>query len=66
MVTNGAFGLVFTSTPGLSFTVLSTTNLSLANWLAAGVITEAYPGIYEFSDPQLKNTPQIYYRVVAQ
>lgn len=60
------FGLVFTGTAGLSFTVLSTTNLSLANWLAVGATTETYPGVYEFSQPEVKNTPQIYYRIIAQ
>ncbi len=62
---SGAFQFAFTSTPGMSFTVLCTTNLSepFNGWTALGGVTEISPGQYQFTDPQATNSPQRFYRV---
>jgi hypothetical protein len=48
---NGAFQFGFTNTPGLNFTVYSTTNLSLSftNWTRLGGVTEISPGQFQFT-----------------
>lgn len=61
----GAFKFGFTNTPGLSFTALTTTNVSLAlgNWNVTGPVLEIAPGVFQFSDPLATNFPQRFYRV---
>ena len=48
----GAVQFTFRNTPGLIFTVLSTTNLSLpvGNWTSPGIAIEVSPGHYQFTD----------------
>lgn len=63
---DGTFQLTFTNTPGYNFTVLGTTNLSLAlnNWDVLGQATyaPAGPGSYQFTDPGAgTNQPQRFY-----
>lgn len=50
---SGAFQFAFTDNPGLAFTALGTTNVSLplTNWTILGAVTETSPGLYQFSDP---------------
>ena len=50
---------------GASFTLLSTTNLSLSmsNWTAIGTMTESSPGLYEFVQTQPPTQQQCYYGV---
>ena len=62
---NGGFQFSFTNTPGASFTVLTTTNLSLplSNWTILGVATESPPGQFSFTDPPGTNTVPHFYRV---
>ena len=57
--------LSFTNTPGLSFTVLSTTNvaLPLGQWRAAGPAVEGAPGSYTFTDPASLTNSQIFYTI---
>jgi hypothetical protein len=57
----------FTNTPDASFTVWSTTNLTLpfGQWQNLGPPTETPPGTYEFNDPQATNFPQRFYRVTS-
>jgi len=64
---SGAFQITFRNTPGLSFTVLSTTNLSqpLNQWPSAGAAAETSPGHYQFTDAT-PNNPQRFYRVRSQ
>ena len=57
----------FTNIPGYTFTILDTTNLSLAatNWNVLGQATDAPPGSgsYQFTDPGAgTNQPQRFYR----
>src|SRR5207244_2138196 len=49
---NAAFQFTFRNTPGLSFTVLSATNLAvrLENWTSLGLAAEISPGHYQFTD----------------
>jgi hypothetical protein len=61
----GAFQFGFTNTPGVSFTVLATTNLALplSNWTVLGGVTEVSPGNFQFTDPQAASYPQRFYLV---
>ena len=65
MLTNRIFYFSFTTTPGASFSVLTTTNLSLpfSNWTTLIGVVEAPPGKFQFTDPQATNSPQRFYRV---
>lgn len=61
-------GLVFAGTggvPGLTFHVLSTTNLSasLSNWLVAGTNTFDATGNFRLTNPISPNIPQQFYRL---
>ena len=65
---NGSFHLSFTNTPGYTFTILGTTNLSLAmtNWTVLGQVTDVPPGSgsYQFVDSgAATNQTHRYYRV---
>jgi DNA-binding beta-propeller fold protein YncE len=66
MLTNGMFQFAFAySDSNASFTVLTSTNLSLplANWIVLGVATNAGPGWFQFATPAATNDPQRFYRV---
>ena len=54
----------FTNTPGASFTVLATTNLSLArsNWTTLGAAIEISPGQFQWVDG-LTNRPAQFYQI---
>jgi N-acetylneuraminic acid mutarotase len=62
---SGAFQFAFTSTPGASFSVFGTTNLSapFSDWTALGGVSEILPGQYQFIDSQATNGVQRFYRV---
>jgi len=62
---NGAFQFAFSNSQGVSFTVLSTTNLSLplTNWTVAGTPTNVAPGLFQFTAPVSTNESQLFYRV---
>ena len=64
---NGLFTLNFTNISGMTFSVLTTTNLALplASWSVLGVPTELSPGYFQFTDPQLPTDPQCFYRVIS-
>jgi DNA-binding beta-propeller fold protein YncE len=64
---NGAFQFGFTNNQGGSFTVWSTTNLSLpfTNWTMLGTLTNVGSGIFGFTDPTATNDQQRFYRVTA-
>ncbi len=64
----GTFRFTFTSTPGLTFSVLAATNATvpLSNWGVRGVATDSPPGsgAYQFTDPAINtNPPRTFYRV---
>ncbi|HEX5223254.1 MAG TPA: GH25 family lysozyme [Verrucomicrobiae bacterium] len=65
LTANGAFQFSFTNAPGAWFTVLATTNVAtpLSNWTVLGPTTETAPGQFQFSDAQITNHSQRYYRV---
>jgi DNA-binding beta-propeller fold protein YncE len=65
MLGNGILQFAFTNTPGASFTVVSTTNLSLpfTNWTAVGASTEISPGQFQFTSQPATNDPQRFYGV---
>lgn len=62
MVSSGSFRFGFTNTPGLSFTVYSSTNLSLSltDWTQLGTATEASPGNFQFTDTTGANRERFY------
>jgi sugar lactone lactonase YvrE len=64
---NGAFQFTFTNTPGASFTVVATTNLSipLADWLVAGYPVENPSGTYQFTSQPTATNCQIFYSVLS-
>ena len=62
---SGVFQLSFSNTlAGATFTVLSTTNLSvpLTNWMVVSAATNTAPGLYQFTDTAATNA-QRFYRV---
>jgi N-acetylneuraminic acid mutarotase len=62
--TNG-FQITFTNTVGALFGVLTTTNtvLPLTNWTTLGGVKEVSPGHFQFTDAQMTNGPQRFYRL---
>ena len=62
-----AMQIAFTNLAGMSFTVLSSTNVSLpaGNWTVSGPATEISSGLYHFVDLQATNGGQQFYRVRA-
>lgn len=64
-LSNGRFQLNFTNTPGTSFTILVSTNLSLSvtNWTNLGTITETSAGQFQFTDTPAAGQPPRFYRV---
>jgi hypothetical protein len=63
--TGNEFGLIFTNTPGTSFSVWSSTNVSLSfsNWMFLGFAREIAPGQFEFNDASSTNNPREFYRI---
>jgi PKD repeat protein len=61
---NGSFQFAFTNTPGASFSVLTSTNLTtpVDEWTTMGAALETSPGSYQFTD-ETPTTPQRFYRV---
>jgi len=64
-VASGALGLSFTSSTGLNFSVLATTNLSapLSTWTVVGTAVEGPAGHYQFTDPNAATNSQVFYTV---
>jgi hypothetical protein len=62
---NTGLQFTFTNTPGISFTVLETTNLftPAADWAVLGKAAENSPGQYQYLDTQATNASQRFYRV---
>jgi hypothetical protein len=65
MLSNGAFQFSFTNNPAASFTVISTTNVSLplSQWTVAGVPTIVTPGVFQFTSGPGTNGPRRFYSV---
>jgi hypothetical protein len=61
------FQFGFSNILGGTFSVYATTNLTqpLANWTPLGAATESPLGQFQFTDPQITNFPQRFYRVTA-
>jgi hypothetical protein len=59
---SGAFQFRFRNTPGINFTVLSTTNISVGvnEWISAGTATEVTPGHYQFTDATAEGPLRFY------
>jgi DNA-binding beta-propeller fold protein YncE len=63
---NGSFQFAFSNAnPALSFTVLSSTDLSLplTNWTVSGTPVSIAPGLFQFTAPPAPNDPQRFYRL---
>jgi hypothetical protein len=65
MLGNGVVQFAFSNTPAASFTVLSTTNLSLPlrNWTVVGTATNTAPGMFQFTSAPTTNDAQRFYSV---
>jgi len=61
---SGNFQLNFTNTPGTSYTILATTNISIAitNWTNLGTTTETAAGQFQFTDTQANANKLRFYR----
>jgi hypothetical protein len=61
----GSFVMNFTGPPGISLTVLSTTNVAapLTNWIPLAGGIELSPGWYQFTDPQAAGLACRFYRL---
>jgi hypothetical protein len=61
---DGAFQFTFRNTPGLGFTVLSSSDLAVRaeGWTSSGTAAEISPGRYQFTD-NTSNSPQRFYVV---
>lgn len=59
------FHFAMTNTPGTSFTVLCSTNVSLplSQWTVLGSMVEAPTGRFQFTDPAATNRPATFYRL---
>ena len=62
---DGSFQFSFTNYPTASFEVVATTNLALplTDWTSLGNVPQASPGLFQFTDPQVANSPRRLYRV---
>jgi uncharacterized repeat protein (TIGR03803 family) len=65
LLANGVIQFAFTNSPSASFTVLSTTNLSLpfTNWTIVGVATNVSTGMYQFTAQGATNATLTFYAV---
>src|ERR1035437_2914951 len=65
MSSGGPFQLTFTNTPGATFSVSVTTNLSfaLSNWTILNGVLEISPGQFQFTDLSATNGGQSFYCV---
>jgi hypothetical protein len=61
---NGSFQINFTNTPGTTYTILASTNLSLSvsNWTVLGTTTETAAGQFQFTDSQATTNKLRFYR----
>lgn len=64
-LTNGNVQLTFSNLYSVRFTILASTNVTLAttNWTTLGVATEIAPGEYQYVDTQTAANKQRFYRV---
>jgi hypothetical protein len=62
---DGTFQFSFTNTPGLTFTVFASTNLSLpfSEWTRLGAASEISSGQFQFNDPPDARNQARFYRV---
>ena len=62
---NGNFQLNFTNTPGVTCSIVASTNVSLSpsNWSLLGVATESPAGQYQFTDVQPHTNALRFYRM---
>lgn len=57
----GKMKLAFTNTPGMTFTVLCSTNM--VTWTVVGTMVEVSSGQYQFTDPAPATNPSCWYRI---
>lgn len=64
-ISGGNYTLTFTNTPGTTYTVLATTNLTLAltNWITLGICTDSVPGNFQFTDTQASTNRLRFYQL---
>ena len=64
--TNGNIQLRFVNSPGVTFTILATTNIAVreTNWTVLGTATETPAGQFTFTDTTATNDPTRFYRAM--
>ena len=62
---NGSISIQFSGTPGASYSVIGTSDISLplASWTVLGQATEYSTGLYQFTDTRSANNSERFYRV---
>lgn len=65
IASNGACLFSFTNVPGVPFTVIASTNISLptSNWMVLGSAVENPPGNYQFTHLAASTSPRFFYRL---
>jgi DNA-binding beta-propeller fold protein YncE len=65
MLDNGVLQFAFSNTVGASFTVLSSTDLSvpMSNWMVVGTASNTAPGQFQFTSQPTTNDAQCFYGV---
>jgi hypothetical protein len=65
ILSNGAFHFSFANTTNGSFTVLSTTNLTLpfSSWTVVGTAANVASGQFQFTSQPTTNDPELFYGV---
>jgi serine/threonine-protein kinase len=65
VLTNGVLQFSFTNSESASFTVLSSTNLSLplSNWTVVGAASNIGSGQFQFTSQPITNAPKLFYTV---
>lgn len=65
LLTNGVFQFTFSNALSASWTVFSTTNLSLpfANWTSVGTASNIAPGLFQFTSAPLTNDAERFFMV---
>jgi len=64
-ISGGSYTLTFTNTPGTSYTVLASTNLTLplSSWTTLGTCTDSVPGSFQFTDTQARTNQLRFYQL---
>lgn len=66
LIANGSSLMAFTNAPGLTFLVLTATNLALPEWTVLGPVSEITPGAYRFGFESLQGQDRRFFRLRSE